>query len=161
MDDYLKMAMEMVKAQAGVRAMSVEDMVAMAMELSKKLAGLSCAAPVAQAEAAAPTADGKKSIRETTITCCECGKAFKLLTKKHLASHGLTQAEYKAKHGIKKTAGLSCKKLARDRRKRMSEMKLWERRGAGKAAGAVAKPKAAPKKKAAAKKAPKAAAKAE
>ncbi len=32
-----------------------------------------------------------------------------MLTKRHLAEHGLTPAEYKAKRGLKKWASLACK----------------------------------------------------
>jgi len=151
MDDFLKMAFEMVKAQAGVRAMTADEMTNMALELSKKLAALSCG-PVAQAEAAAPAMDGKKSIKEKSVTCLECGKSMKLLTSKHLAAHGLTKAEYLAKHGMKKGTSLIAKGLARSRREKMKSMELWKKRGAKTPAGAkvVAAPKktAAPAKKA-------------
>ncbi|MBU1042370.1 MAG: MucR family transcriptional regulator [Proteobacteria bacterium] len=148
--DYLKEAMEIVKAQATTRPMTVTEMLSMAQELAagmKAMAeGMIDTAVAAGAEASAPACDPAKSIKENSITCCECGKVFKLLSKKHLASHGLTKEEYKAKYGIKKTSGLSAKKLARDRKNKMQEMKLWERRGknAGKkAAVAPAKPKKA------------------
>ena len=53
---------------------------------------------------------------------------FKVITRKHLASHGLTPEEYKEKYGYKKTQTLACKALARERRTKMNDMKLWERR---------------------------------
>lgn len=146
MDDYLKMALEMVKAQASVRAMSAEEMTSMVLELSKKLSGLACAVePVAQAEAAAPAIDAKKSIKERSVTCLECGKVMKLITAKHLAAHGLTKAEYLAKYGIKKGTSLMAKGLSRARKEKMKSMELWKRR-APKVAG-EAKVAAAPKKK--------------
>jgi len=148
MDDYLKMAMEMVKAQAGVRTMSSDEMTSMVMELSKKLSGLACCAePVAPVETTVPAMDGKKSIKEKSVTCCECGKPMKLITGKHLAAHGLTKAEYLAKHGMKKGTSLIAKGLSRARKEKMKSMELWKRRGP-KVAG-EAKVAAAPKKKAA------------
>lgn len=148
MDDYLKMAMEMVKAQAGVRTMSAEEMTSMVLELSKKLSGLaSVADPAVQDEATGPAVDPKKSIKEKSVTCLECGKVMKLITAKHLASHGLSKAEYLAKYGIKKGTTLMAKGLARARKEKMLSMELWKRRGA-KAAGETAA-EAAPKKKAA------------
>lgn len=145
MDDFMKMAMEMVKAQAGVRAMSADDMAVMVMDLAKKLAGLSCGcAGEVAVEAAAPATDGKKSIKENSVVCCECGKKMKLITKKHLELHGLTKAEYLAKHGMKKGTSLMAKGLARARKEKMTEMKLWERRGKkGAKAAAPKKAKAA------------------
>jgi predicted transcriptional regulator len=50
------------------------------------------------------------------------------LTRKHLAQHGLTPDEYRAKHGMKKGTALAAKSLVRERRKKMKDMKLWERR---------------------------------
>lgn len=148
MNDYLKMAMEMVKAQAGVRAMTTDEMTSMVLDLSKKLSGLACSPePAVQADAAAPASDGKKSIKEKSVTCCECGKVMKLITKKHLESHGLTKAEYLAKHGMKKGTSLLAKGLARARKEKMKSMELWKRRGtkADDAAKAAAPKKTAKK----------------
>ena len=36
-----------------------------------------------------PTVDPRKAIRKKTITCVECGKTFKTITKRHLETHGL------------------------------------------------------------------------
>jgi len=152
MDDFLKMAMEMVKAQAGVRTMSTEEMTSMVLELSKKLSGLACCAePVTQPEVTALALDPKKSIKEKSVTCLECGKVMKLLSAKHLAAHGLTKAEYLTKFGLKKGTSLLAKGLARARKEKMKSMELWKRRGT-KPAG-EAKVAAAPKKTAKAKKA--------
>ena len=73
--------------------------------------------------------DPKKAVKEKSVTCLECGKSFKVITKKHLATHGLTPEEYKAKHGYKKSMPLVCKSLQRDRRKKMKNMRLWEKKG--------------------------------
>jgi predicted transcriptional regulator len=72
--------------------------------------------------------DPKKAIKEKSVTCLECGKSFKILTKKHLATHGLAPEEYKEKWGYKKNTPLVCKSLQRERRKKMKEMRLWEKR---------------------------------
>jgi predicted transcriptional regulator len=77
-----------------------------------------------------PAADVKNSIREKSVVCLECGKQFKILTKRHLAQHGLTPQEYKEKWGYKKSSSLVAKSLARERRKKMKEMELWKRRQA-------------------------------
>ncbi|MGD9818168.1 MAG: MucR family transcriptional regulator, partial [Desulfomonilaceae bacterium] len=45
--------------------------------------------------AAAPTLDPKKSIQRNKVVCLECGQEFKMLSPKHLKSHGLTGKEYR------------------------------------------------------------------
>ncbi|TIH18079.1 transcriptional regulator [Marinifilum sp. JC120] len=127
MEDYLKEALEIVKAQASVRTMSEEEMTSMVRKLSAGIQAIAENSLPAQEEA--PACEPKKSIKEKSIVCCECGKSFKIITKKHLASHGLTPDEYREKYGMKKKTPLVCKSLQRERRKKMKEMKLWTKRG--------------------------------
>ena len=134
MQEYLKDALEIVKAQAGVRNMTEDELSSMLQKLTKDIRGISESLPVeavngGNTEAISTSVvDASKAIREKSIICAECGRSFKLLSKKHLASHGLTPEEYREKHGYKKGASLACKSLQRERRKKMREMKLWERR---------------------------------
>ena len=126
MDDYLKEALEIVKAQASVRTMTEEEIISMVQKLAHGIANISD--DVVDADCESPAVDPKKAIREKSIVCLECGKSFKVLTKRHIASHGMTVEEYKAKYGYKKGTSLVAKSLARDRRKTMQGMKLWEKR---------------------------------
>lgn len=132
-DEALKEALEIVKAQASVRAMTAEEMAGMVENVARGIVALS-GHEVLPAIADSPAVDPKKSIRESSVICLECGKSFKIITKKHLASHGLTPDEYRAKWGLKKGAPLACKALARGRRKKMKDLRLWEKRGAAKPA---------------------------
>jgi predicted transcriptional regulator len=126
MEDYLKQAIEIVKAQASVRNMNEEEITSMIRALTQNIRGVAEGnVPVADTE---PAVDPKNAIREKSVICCECGKSFKVLTKRHLATHGLTPEEYREKWGYKKGASLVAKSLARDRRKTMQGMKLWEKR---------------------------------
>jgi len=127
MDDYLKEALEIVKAQASVRTMTEEEIISMVQKLAQGIANISD--DVVDADSDSPAVDPKKAIREKSIICLECGKSFKVLTKRHLATHDLVPADYKEKWGYPKKTSLVCKSLARERRKKMGEMKLWERRG--------------------------------
>ena len=104
MEDYLKHAIELVKAQASVRVMSEDEMAEMISSLSSKLKKLDCCEEVEEAcpSAEAPVVDPKRSIKEKSIVCLECGKTFKVITKKHLILHGLDAASYRAKWGFKK-----------------------------------------------------------
>jgi predicted transcriptional regulator len=124
MEDYLKQALEIVKAQASVRTMTADEISSMVKKIASDLRALSDG--IMEPEAQEPAVDPKKAIREKSVICLECGKSFKVLTKKHLASHGLTPEEYKEKWGYKKGTSLVAKSLARERRKKMKKMKLWE-----------------------------------
>jgi len=129
MDEYTLAALDIVKAQATTRPMTQDEIVSMVRALSSGFKSIESGQPVAPpCEAGTPAMDPKKAIREASVTCLECGKSFKVITKKHLASHGLTPEEYKEKYGYKKSQALTCKSLARERRKTMVGMKLWERR---------------------------------
>lgn len=128
MEDYLKSALEIVRAQASVRNMTDEEITSMIRRLAAGIRDISSEAPANDTEQTVDM-DPKKAVKEKSVTCMECGKSFKVITRKHLASHGLTPEEYKAKHGYKKSMPLVCKSLQRDRRKKMKDMRLWEKKG--------------------------------
>lgn len=117
-----------MKAQASVRTMSEDEINGMIAKVSAGIMQTASNGVTDGIPDEGPAMDPKKSIRETSVTCLECGKRFKVLTKKHLAAHGLTPDEYRAKFGLKKGTALACKVLAREWRKKMGEMKLWEKR---------------------------------
>jgi predicted transcriptional regulator len=62
------------------------------------------------------------SIQQHQVICVECGKAFALLSNRHLALHGLTPRTYKQKHGIRLTQPLSARSLTANRRKRARDL---------------------------------------
>jgi predicted transcriptional regulator len=123
---FLQEALDIVKAQASVRSMTEEEIIQMVRGLARTLAGLSAGG--ASGEEGAGDAPEDKGLKNSSVTCLECGKTFKLITKRHLASHGLTAAEYREKWGIKRKTALVCKSLQRMRRKKMKEMQLWAKR---------------------------------
>jgi predicted transcriptional regulator len=130
MEEYVQEALEIVKAQAGVRNMTEEEIASMVKTLSESIKSVSQGeAPQEGAQGKQePAVDPKKAIREKSVVCLECGKTFKVLTKRHLAAHNLTPEEYKQKWGYRKNQALIAKGLARDRKKKMQEMQLWKRR---------------------------------
>ncbi|GFM38503.1 MucR family transcriptional regulator [Desulfovibrio psychrotolerans] len=130
MDDYLKQALEIIKAQASVRTMGEEEISSMMRGLATAIRQIAEGGAEVSAPASDPETDPEKVIREKSVTCLECKRMFKMLTRKHLESHGLTPDEYRAKYGYKKGASLVCKALQRERRKKMKDMKLWEKRAA-------------------------------
>lgn len=66
------------------------------------------------------------SIRKSAIVCMECGQEFKMLSPKHLASHGLTADEYRKKHGFKRRQPLCAKALSASRKKAGQERGIPE-----------------------------------
>lgn len=133
MDTYLALALDIVKAQAKVRNMSEAEITTMVARLSTCIMELDTGSIPASAEGEPSNVpDPKKAVKERSITCLESGKSFKVLTRKHLAKFGLTPEEYREKWGYPKGMPLVCKSLQRERRKKMREMQLWERRGKAK-----------------------------
>ncbi len=128
MDDYLKEALEIVKAQASVRVMTEEEITQLMQRLSVGIKNIAEGEDAAENVPADIAGDPRKSVKEKTITCLECGRSFKILTRRHLAGHGMDAAAYREKWGFKKDTPLVCKSLQRDRRKKMKDMKLWEKR---------------------------------
>ena len=127
MEDYIKESLDIVKQQASVREMSEEEIISMVEMVAKGIKTISEGGTVGE-DAQTPAVDPKKAIKEKSVTCLECGKSFKIITKRHLASHGLTPVEYREKWDYKKGLPLVCKSLQRERRKKMKDMKLWEKR---------------------------------
>lgn len=128
MDDYLKEALEIVKAQASVRVMTEEEITTLMQRLAIGIKSIADGEGYGDMAVHDPANDPRKSVKEKSITCLECGKSFKILTRRHLISHGLDANSYRDKWGFKKDTPLVCKSLQRERRKKMKDMKLWERR---------------------------------
>lgn len=122
--DIMQQAIEIARAQAGVRPMTAAEIASYVSELVQTLGN------VMNPEDAkpSPAVDPKSSIGESYVTCLECGKKYKVIGNRHLKSHGLTTESYKEKWGLKKDVSLAAKSLVRTRRKKMLDMRLWERK---------------------------------
>jgi predicted transcriptional regulator len=135
MDTYLALALDIVKAQAKTRNMTEMEITTMVSKLAASIKGIDSGQSSQALEGETTTIpDAKKAVKERSIVCLESGKSFKVLTRKHLAKFGLTPEEYREKWGYPKGMPLVCKALQRERRKKMREMRLWERRGNAKSA---------------------------
>jgi len=129
MDEYVKEALDVVKAQAGVRNMTEDEITSMVQSVADRLRNVESHAEGEHTQGhQEPAVDPKKAIREKSVICLECGKPFKILSKRHLAQHGLTPQEYKEKWGFKKNQSLVAKALSRQRKKKMQEIQLWKKR---------------------------------
>ena len=122
--DIMQQAIEIARAQAGVRPMTAAEIASYVSELVQTLGN------VMNPEEAkpSPAVDPKSCIGESYVTCLECGKKYKVIGNRHLKSHGLTTESYKEKWGLKKDVSLAAKSLVRTRRKKMLDMRLWERK---------------------------------
>ena len=126
MDEYMKEALEIVKAQARVHAMTEEEITARLRTLAALLRQMNTEQQPDEQES---RERARRSIREKSVLCLECGESFRQLTSRHLALHGLEPDEYREKWGLDRDVPLVCRALQRERRRRMREMRLWERRG--------------------------------
>ncbi|CAK7048785.1 MAG: Transcriptional regulatory protein ros [Desulfovibrio sp.] len=127
MEEHVSMALEIVKAQAAFRSMTEEEICTMILSLSTAIKHLLNAESEPHA-ARLNMAATNRAPKDNSILCLECMKPFKMLTHKHMATHGLTPAEYREKWGYGKDTPLICKSLQRRRRKKMKDIKLWEKR---------------------------------
>lgn len=126
-EEAFAQAMEIACAQAGVKVMAPEDVLAYAKDVAKGILGT-----VQDSESVRqkPALDPAKSIGEKAITCLECGRKFRMMTSRHLQTHGLDADAYREKWGLKKGTALSCKALTRIRRQKMESMQIWTHRQA-------------------------------
>ena len=128
MDDIMQQALNITRAQAGVRPMSASEVAAYAAEIAKGIRTILESEPEEEdfesGENTTPACDPKRSIKENSIICLECGRSFRVLTIRHLRTHGLDAKTY----GFRKNTPLACKSLIRVRRKKMNDMRLWTRK---------------------------------
>ena len=131
MDECLQAALDIAKAQASVRVMTEEQLAEYVQNVAQKIRNIQSGSLEPQQENVLNTVspeEAKKSIRENTISCLICGKKCRVLTKRQLEKHGITAKEYREHFGLKKDTPLVAKSLLRERRNKMEEMRIWERR---------------------------------
>jgi predicted transcriptional regulator len=102
--------------------MSSEDIVESLRRVFRTLQEVQQLGGTAEHEEGVATRDPQSSIQRNQVLCLECGKAFKLLSNRHLALHDLTPRAYKHKHGIRMTQALSARTLSTRRRKLAKEL---------------------------------------
>ena len=131
MDECLQAALDIAKAQASVSVMTEDQLAEYVQNVAHKIRNIQAGTLESQQETVLNTVtpeQAKKSIRENTISCLICGKKCRVLTKRHLEKHGVTAKEYREHFGLKKDTPLVAKSLLRERRSKMEELRLWERR---------------------------------
>lgn len=119
----VEMAAELVQAQCTSKSMTADEIAQSLQATYNVLHGLQ----LDEARGAAAESGGapvgpeferpEKSIQKHKIVCLECGEEFKMLSPKHLRSHGLTGREYRKKWGLPMRQAL-CARALSDRRKK-------------------------------------------
>ena len=132
--DYKQMAIDFMDKQASVRPMTPAEYAAGVAEAEEQFRKLYEPAEVVE-DTNTLVADPKTAIKDRSIICCVCGKSMRVITKAHLLTHGLTPESYRELCGYKKGTPLITKSLQRERRNKMSELRLWERDGSGAQSG--------------------------
>ncbi|MCJ7600380.1 MAG: MucR family transcriptional regulator [Desulfobulbaceae bacterium] len=151
----VEMAADIVKSQCTSTSMSAEDVSSSLQNTFNMLQALQ--ANEVSAEAITVRGEQKegntvevapeKSILRNKIICLECGQSFKLLSPKHLASHGLNGKDYRRKYGFPLRQPLCAKALSERRKKAGKERgvpenllkAIAERKKKGSAKGKAAK----------------------
>jgi predicted transcriptional regulator len=115
----VQMTAEIIQSQITSKQMSTEEIKAALNETFQALKSLQDAEAggvlETETETTATVMDPKKSIQKNKIVCLECGQEFKMLSPKHLKSHGLTAKEYRKKHGLAARQPLCAKALSERR----------------------------------------------
>jgi len=117
----VQMTAEIIQSQITTKQMSTDEIKAALNETFRTLQSLQNAETIETTEVDAapltdaPTLDPKKSIQKNKVVCLECGQEFKMLSPKHLRSHGLTSKEYRKKYGFSARQPLCAKSLSEKR----------------------------------------------
>ena len=120
----VEMAAAIVESQSSSKGMSTEEITFALQSTFKALLDLQADEVRTAAEGSltdgngiAPAISPEKSIQKNKIICIECGQEFRMLSPKHLKSHGLTGREYRAKYGFSLRQPLCAKSLSERRKK--------------------------------------------
>jgi len=125
----VEMAAEIIAAQASQSRMTPDEItegLQKTYEALQRIQSREEGVPEAVPEKL-PRPTPSASIQRNKIICLECRREFKQLSKRHLASHGLTPKSYKQKYGIRLGTALTAKSLSARRRKMAKERGLGEK----------------------------------
>lgn len=115
----VEMTADIIQSQISSKQMTTEEIKAALNETFQALKSLqdteTGGAVEPGAEVTAPAVDPKKSIQKNKVVCLECGQEFKMLSPKHLNSHGLDAKEYRKKYGFSARQPLCAKALSEKR----------------------------------------------
>ncbi|MGI6657217.1 MAG: MucR family transcriptional regulator [Desulfobulbus sp.] len=125
----VEMTAEIIQSQISSKQMSTDEIKTALNDTFQTLKALQESESIgteAETGETGPVMDPKKSIQRNKIVCLECGQEFKMLSPKHLKSHGLDAKEYRKKYGFSARQPLCSKALSERRSQSGKERGLPE-----------------------------------
>jgi predicted transcriptional regulator len=128
----IEIASEIVQTQVSLSPMTAADIAASLRQVFSTLQEMqkteSGEIELLQTQESAPAQalTPSDSIQNDKVICLECGAEMKLLTAKHLVSHGMSQKEYRKKYGFTMRTPLAAKSLTKARSKAAKKRGLPE-----------------------------------
>jgi predicted transcriptional regulator len=122
----VEMAADIVQSQCNSTAMTTEEIATSLQNTFKTLQDIQAVEVQSTQEIVTDSAvktlssltmSPEKSLQKNKVICLECGQEFKMLSPKHLRSHGLTSREYRVKYGFSLRQPLCAKSLSDKRKK--------------------------------------------
>lgn len=136
----VEMSAEIIAAQASHKSMTPDDIAESLRKVFRVLQDIQQTGddsahdePGSQDSLAYMRRNPLVSIQRNQVICLESGKAYKLLSNRHLALYGLTPREYKKKWGIPMTTPLSARSLTNRRRRLAKELGMGKQLAAWRA----------------------------
>jgi predicted transcriptional regulator len=122
----VEMTAELIQSQISGKDMTTDEIKAALNDTYQTLKSLQNAELTGQdiEGETKPVMDPKRSIQKNKVVCLECGQEFKMLSPKHLKSHGLNSKEYRKKYGFTARQPLCAKSLSERRSKSGKERGL-------------------------------------
>ena len=114
----VEMAAEIIQSQVSSKQMSLDEIklaLSDTFQTLKSLQDVETTGVEVEPEGTGPILDPKKYIQKNKIICMECGQEFKMLSPKHLKSHGLDSKSYRKKYGFPARQPLCSKTLSEKR----------------------------------------------
>ena len=131
----VEMAAEIIQSQCSSVGMTEEEISSslhntfktlQSLQLAETQAGPAGTIEMGKAVKPGIALNPEKSLLKNKVVCLECGQDFKMLSPKHLKSHGLTSREYRVKYGFSLRQPLCAKSLSERRKKAGKERGLPE-----------------------------------
>jgi predicted transcriptional regulator len=129
----IEIASEIVQTQVALSPMTTTDIASSLRQVFSTLHELQKAEageielPKAQESPQPQALTPQDSIQNDKVICLECGKEMRLITGRHLSSHGMSQKEYRRKYGFTMRTPLAAKSLTKARSKAAKKRGLPEK----------------------------------
>jgi len=125
----VEMTAEIIQSQIGKKEMTTDEVNSALKDTFQTLIQLQQSEcnerQIGEEQVTAPLSP-EKSIKRNKVICLECGQEFKMISSKHLMTHGLTMKEYRKKYGFRMRQPLCAKSLSEKRSKAGKERGLPE-----------------------------------